>query len=136
MTDAEVWRRLVGHFDTLDQVAAEADLSARGRAKLAKARRVLGALQATLTFFWTMVSARLSAWQLSEPVQQWLREYLIPAFYLRRAAEKAATAQERQRLRILAAEILARARSPDGLWSTWSPELQADLEAVCRPVPA
>lgn len=132
LTDAEIGRRLTGHFDTLDQVAAEGSLSAHAREKLAKARRVLDALQATITFFWTMVAARLTAWQLNEPLQQWLREYLIPAFYLRRAAEKAATAQERQRLRMLAEEILARARSPDGLWSMWSPELQADLEGKAQ----
>jgi hypothetical protein len=132
LTDAEVSRRLAGHFDTLDQVAVEAGLSAHAREKLAKARRVLDAMQATIAFFWTMVAARLAAWQLSEPAQQWVREYSIPAFYLRCAAEKAATAEERQRLRMLAEEILARARSPDGLWSTSSPDLQADLEGKAQ----
>ena len=58
----EVGRRLQGHFDTLDQVAAEAGLSAHACEKLAKARRVLGAMQATVAFFWTMIAARLAAW--------------------------------------------------------------------------
>ena len=132
LTADEVGQRLAGHFDTLDQVAAEAGLSAHAREKLAKARRVLDAMQATLVFFWTMIAARLAAWQLSAPVQQWLRQDLIPAYYLRRAAEKADTAQEQQRLRTLAAEILARARSPDGLWGTFSPDLQADLESKAQ----
>jgi hypothetical protein len=39
----EVGRRLQGHFDTLDQVAAEAGLSARACERLAKARRDLNA---------------------------------------------------------------------------------------------
>ncbi len=128
LTAEEVERRLTGHFDALDQVAEEAGLSAHAREKLAKARRVLGSMQATIAFFWTMVAARLTAWQIRLPVQEWLRQELIPACYLRRAAEKASTAQEKQRLRNLAAEVLARARSPDGLWGTFSPELQADLE--------
>ena len=132
LTSDEVGHRLAGHFDTLDQLAAEAGLSAHARDKLAKARRVLDSMQATIAFFWTMIAARLAAWQLSAPVEQWLRQDLIPAYYLRRAAEKAATAQERLRLRTLATEILARARSPDGLWGTFSPDRQADLEGKAQ----
>jgi hypothetical protein len=125
----EVRRRLQGHFDALDQVAAEAGLSDRACERLAKARRVLGAMQATVAFFWTMITARLAASGYDPAVQEWLRQELIPAYYLRRAAAKARPAEERQRLRALAAEVLARARSPDGLWGTFSPELQAELES-------
>ena len=128
----EVGRRLQGHLDALDQVAAEVGLSAQSCAKLAKARRVLGAMQATLAFFWTMIAARLAAWGYDAAVGQWLRQELIPAYYLRRVAEKADTAQERQRLRTLAAEVLARARSPDGPWGTFSLEIQAELESRAR----
>lgn len=128
----EVGRRLQGRFDALDQVAIEAGLSEQARTKLAKARRVLGRMQATVTFFWTMIAARLTAWGYDPAVQQWMRQELIPAYYLRRVAQKAGTAHERQRLRTLAAEVLARARSPDGPWGTFSPELQAELESRAR----
>jgi len=121
-------QRLTRHFDTLDQVAAEAGLSAHAREKLAKARRVLGAMQTTLVFFWTMIATRLEAWQVNPSARQWMQEQLIPGYYLQRAAEKAGSAQERQRLRALSEEVLARARAPDGLWSTLSPEVRADLE--------
>ena len=43
---------LAGHFDTLQQVAAEAGLSSRAVEKLAKASRVLDAMNATIAFFW------------------------------------------------------------------------------------
>ena len=128
----EVGRRLQGHFDTLDQVAAEAGLSDQACARVAKAHRVLGAMRATLAFFWAMVTARLTAWGYDETVGHWLRQELIPAYYLHRVAKKADTAQERQRLRTLAAEVLARARSPDGLWGTFRLELQAELESRAR----
>jgi hypothetical protein len=128
LTAEEVRRRLAAHFDSLDRVADEADLSAHARDKLAKARRVLDSMQATLAFFWTMVATRLAAWQINPIVQEWLRQELIPACYLRRVAEKAGTAQEKQRLLALAEEVLARARSPDGLWGTFSPERKADLQ--------
>jgi hypothetical protein len=128
----QVGRRLQGHFDTLDQVAAEAGLSVQARAKLAKARRVLPAMRATVAFFWTMIAARLAAWGCDASVGQWLRQELIPAYYLGHAAQKARTAQERQRLRNLAAEVLARARSPNGPWGTLGPELRAELEDRAR----
>ena len=132
LTAEEVGRRLTGHFDTLDQVAAEAGLSAHARDKLAKARRVLNSMQSTIEFFWRIIATRLAAWGYSVAVQQWLQQDLIPAYYLCRVAEKAPTAQERQRLRTLAGEVLARARSPDGLWGTFNSELQADLETKAR----
>lgn len=128
MTADEVARRLASHFDALDQVAAEAGLSAHAREKLAKARRVLDAMKATVAFFWTTIAARLKSWRLSEPVEQLMREQLIPAYYLRRVAKKAPTAFLRQQLRALSEEIVARARSPDSLWATLHPDVQADLE--------
>ena len=132
LTAEEVGQRLAGHFDTLDQVAAEAELSTHARDKLAKARRVLDSMQATIAFFWTMVASRLAAWGYHPTVQRWMQQNLIPAYYLCRVAEKARTAEEKQRLRILAAEVLARARSPDGLWGTLPGDLQDDLESKAR----
>jgi len=132
LTAEEVGRRLAGHFDALDQVAAEAGLSTHARDKLAKARRVLDSMQATIAFFWTIVASRLAAWGYHPTVQRWMQQDLIPAYYLCRVANKARTAEEKQRLRILAAEVLARARSPDGLWGTLPGDLQADLESKAR----
>jgi hypothetical protein len=66
------------------------------------------------------------------PITTWLREALIPGLYLESAAQKASTSAERQRLRVRAAEILARARSPDGVWGTLSDEERGDLEAKAR----
>jgi hypothetical protein len=124
----EVGRRQAGHLDTLEQIAAEAGLSARATKKLAKARRVLGPMKATISFFWKMLHVWFSLWDLPEPVRQWMRQELIPGLYLARVAEKASDAAERHRLRKLSQEILARARSPDGFWGTLSPDMQADLE--------
>ena len=128
VTADEAQERLAGHFDALEQIAAEAGLSTHAREKLAKARRVLDAMRATLVFFWTMIDVRLEAWRLGESLRQWMRQQLIPGYYLGRAAEKAGTAQERQRLRALSEEVLTRARSPDGPWGSLSPPVRADLE--------
>jgi hypothetical protein len=128
LDEDEVNRRLTGHFDTLQQIASEASLSARATKKLAKARRVLAPMKATILFFWKMVDVWFSLWDLPEPVRAWMRQELIPGLYLARAAEKASGAAERHRLRDLSQEILVRARSPGGLWGTFRPEVQAELE--------
>lgn len=126
LTAAEVEQRLTRRFDRLDEVARDAGLSASAREKLAKARRVLPAMVGTLAFFWTTVAAWLAKvpwpWpaERTAEVTAWLREQLLPGLYLERTAAKAGTAAERQRLRERAAEIVARARSPDGVWGTLS----------------
>jgi hypothetical protein len=51
----QVGCRLAGHFDTLEQIAAEAGLSAHVTKKLANARRVLEPMKATVSFFWRMI---------------------------------------------------------------------------------
>ena len=124
---SEVGQRLKEDCDRLDEIAREAGLSPHSREKLAKARRVLNAMQKTIAFFWATVGARLASWKLSAAVMVWMREALIPGLYLVSAAEKASTAAERQRLRARAEEVLARARSPDGVWGSLSVDEQADL---------
>jgi hypothetical protein len=127
-SEDEVGPRQTSRFDTLQQIAAEAGLSARATEKLAKARRVLDPMKATISFFWKMIGVWFSLWDLHEPVRQWMRQELIPGHYLARVAEKASGAAEQHRLRRLSQEILDRARSPDGFWGTLRPEVQVDLE--------
>lgn len=127
LTAQDVSARLAGHFDQLEQVATEAQLSQHAVEKLAKARRVLDSMISTISFFWAMIRVRFWKWNLSEPLKQLMQE-LIAGYYLQRVAQKASGAQERERLRQLAFEILARARSPDGVWATLQAEVQAELE--------
>jgi hypothetical protein len=132
VTASEVDRRLNGHFDRLDEIARDAGLSAHAQERLAKARRVLNGLTATIAFFWATVSSRLASWQLPPAVATWLRDELLPAVYLDQATRKANTSVERQRLRARAEEVLARARSPDGVWGTLSEAERASLLAQAR----
>ena len=74
-----------------------------------------------------MIRVRFWKWNLSEPLKQLMQE-LIAGYYLQGVAQKASGAQERERLRQLAFDILARARSPDGVWATLETEVQAELE--------
>ena len=138
VTDEEVGRRLNEHFDRLDEVARDAGLSASAREKLAKARRVLPSMVSTISFFRTTVVAWLAKWpwpwsaERTATITTWLREELLPGLYLEGVAAKASTAQERQRLRTLAREVLARARAPDGVWGTLTEPEQVLVEAKAR----
>ena len=126
--DAEtVVQRLDDRFDELDQVAQEAGLSQGARDRLAKARRVKPRMEATIDFFWTTVLAWFAKWRLSPPVAKLMREILIPVCYLRLAADKASTADERKRLQELAESVEARARSPDGVWNSLNASDQEQL---------
>ena len=74
----EVLRRLSGHFDRLDEMAKEVGLSESARQRLAKARRVLDPMIATMVFFGRTVAQRLASRDLPPDVSTWLREQLIP----------------------------------------------------------
>jgi hypothetical protein len=128
----DVQRRLDARFDGLEQIADEAELSPRAKEKLAKARRVLPAMVGTIVFFWATAAQRLAGWPLPAATAVWLREQLIPGLYLQLSAAKGSTAAERHRRSELAEKILARARSPDGVWGTLSEEERKDLEAKAR----
>lgn len=126
--DAEtVALRLDDCFNELGQVAQEAGLSQGARDRLAKARRVKPLMQATIDFFWTTVLAWFAKWHLSPPVAKLMREILIPVCYLRLAAGKASTADERKRLQELAEAVEARARSPDSVWNSLNASDQEQL---------
>jgi hypothetical protein len=126
--DAEtVGQRLDDCFDQLDQVAEEAGLSQAARDRLAKARRVKPRMHATIDFFWTTVLAWFAKWCLSPPLAKLMREILIPVCYLRLAAGKASTADERKRLHELAESVEARARSPDCVWNSLNASDQEQL---------
>jgi hypothetical protein len=131
-TPEEVMARLESHYDQLETVAEQAKLSQRGKDKIAKSRRLIPALAATIAFFWAALSTRLRQWNLPQPVDDLMRSQLIPAYYLQIAASKASSSQERQRLRELAQSILARARSPTGLWATLDPQIRAELEETAQ----
>lgn len=102
---AQLWERLV-------RVAEAADLPARSRQKIAKARRVTTQLLATISFFFATLEAKVEALNLAPASEQAVREQLIPAIYLERVAERSTKAEQRQQLRDLSVTILAPLNQP------------------------
>ena len=106
----QVDAHLKAHFDTLEQIAGEANLSKNCKKRMAKARRVLAELVNTIVFFWMMVAAKVDSLSLSLIQRTAFYETLLPARYLAQAASKAATAEKRRQITTLAEELLQRAR--------------------------
>jgi hypothetical protein len=123
-------RRLRERLDTLDAVAEAAGLSEAARARIAKARRVLPGLVATVAFFWKWVRERVSKLSLSEAVERSLIEDQLAGEYLSLAAAKASTAKRRRELRELSEQLLSRAR--DGPLSELPPPEREELIGECR----
>lgn len=95
------------HFANLEQVAAEAHLSDHCLQKIAKAKRVLGAMVATLAFFWLTLRAKVESLSLPPAVERAVYDHLIPAIYLDLVSEKAAEASQRHTLKNQVAQLLA-----------------------------
>ena len=101
-TAEQIADKLQGHFDTLKDVAAKASLPERSVARLSKAERQLPAMKATIDFFHDQVQQRVNDLALAPEESKALTDYLIPAAYLERAANRSAHAEDRQALRIVA----------------------------------
>ncbi|MCP4202236.1 MAG: hypothetical protein GY769_09900 [bacterium] len=101
-------------FDDLGSVARDVGLGERALARVAKARRVVPQLLATLTFFFLWVATTVKDLALTPGQESAVRERLIPGLYLRQAARKARTTEDRVAIRAVAEGLLGPLRSADG----------------------
>jgi hypothetical protein len=122
----EVQRRLQQRFDRIEQIAGEAGLSESSRKRIAKARRVMPAMVATMALFWRWVRERLLSLSLSPEQEPAFLEQLLPAAYLSVAAPKASTAARRLEIQAVAEQLTKHAR--DCLLSELSEARQTDLQ--------
>jgi len=97
-----VAEELAAHFATLETIADQANLSTRCQEQIRKAKRVVVKMVATIAFFFLTIQLSLTVEQ-----EQAVYNHLIPGIYLQMAADKAATAQERQALRQQSQRLLA-----------------------------
>jgi hypothetical protein len=125
-------QRLRTLFARLETIAEEAALSDRLCAHLTKAKRLTDALVATLAFFFMMVTTRVHALDLAPAIEQAMRDDLIPALYLERAAERSTHAEQRHRLTRLSAQRLAPLQQPAHPIQALDREARCHLEQVAR----
>jgi hypothetical protein len=117
-------------FADVEAVAAEANLSDRCLKKIAKAKRVVIDMVATVTFFWLTVTAQIEALSLAPEVEEAVHHQLLPAIYLSLVAEKAATAEQTHRLQQLAEQLRAPLLARDGPFSRLTQEERRVIEDV------
>lgn len=94
--------KLEEHFNTLETIGAKASLSESSLEKLRKARRQLPAMKATIAFFHQQLDTRIDDLGLSPVVKVAMNEFLVPAAYLERVANRASLAEQRMPLRDVA----------------------------------
>lgn len=108
----EVSADLDARFQSLDEVASEASLSERCRQRIAKARRVVKQLIATIAFYHHFVWVCVEDLGLPEDAERVVHRHLIPGLYVQLVAGKAGKAETRAALREQAALILSPVRDP------------------------
>jgi hypothetical protein len=118
-------------LQTVERLAEEAALSDTGREKIAKARRVLPRLLASLAWFWHNLRLLVEPLALSEEAEAAVYEHLLPGLYWTAAAERARTAQDQNRLRGLAAACLEKAWSQGSVLSELGEEQRQVVQRVC-----
>lgn len=128
----EVASALEQRFADLEAVAAEAHLSDRCLQKIAKAKRQVVAMVATLAFYFLTSRAKVEALAVSPEVERAVYRQLIPAIYLDLAAEKAAEAQPRHTLQKRAAELLAPLNGDASPLQGLTPADRQAIEQVAR----
>jgi Family of unknown function (DUF6399) len=129
LCDAEaVGQRLTARFDAIERIAEEAGLASTARQRIAKARRVLGALVATVAWVWVVIGTRLDALHLGAEVRRVVIEHLIAGLYLKRVASRARGSAERAAIRAVADRLLAQARAPDSPLAALPAEPREALE--------
>jgi len=116
-------------MNEIQAVAIEAALPERCGKGLAKAQRVLPAMIQTIAFFHQQVARQFATLKLAAAEIHLVKEFLLPAAYLARVADKAPTADIRHPIRQQAEQLYTDAQV---LLATVEPEQRQRLERVAQ----
>jgi hypothetical protein len=128
----EVSTSLEQHFAEIETVATETRLSEGCVKRITKAKRVVGAMVATIAFFWLTVRAKVEALSLAPEVERAVYDHLIPGIYLHLVSEKMQDAEQRHALQRKSEALLAPLRARDGPLGDLEPEEKLVIERVAR----
>jgi len=94
-------------FIEMETVASDANLGDRSLKRIAKARKVVVDMVATILFFHMTILAKVEALALPPKVEKAVMEILIPGLYIQRVSRQAKSADDRRRLHRKSCEMLA-----------------------------
>ena len=126
----DIAQTLERRFDNVERLADQYAVPQSGRQLIAKARKNIGQLVATIAFFWQMLAIKMAALKLPEDLRASLPSTLLSASYLDYASQRTTTAEERRRLQTLSQACLARAR--EGPFGQLDAKHQEAVERVVR----
>jgi len=115
VTAVALEKRLGQRIQVIEEVVATAGLGEASQAAVAKARRWLVPLVASLAWFWEMVRELVLGLKLTAAEQRAFREQLLPGLYWEREARRGRDKAQRQQRRELAQRLLSVAWSPTGV---------------------
>ena len=115
VTAAALEKCLKQRLQTIDAVVAAAGLGEKSQAALAKARRWLVPLLASMAWFWEMVSALTASLKLTAEARRAFLEQLLPGLYWQREALRGRDKEQKEQRRVLSESLLAAAWSPAGV---------------------
>ncbi|MEO5370882.1 MAG: DUF6399 domain-containing protein [Magnetococcus sp. DMHC-1] len=120
------------YFSDMGQIAQDASLSEKAVQHIDKAHRLVPSMLETISFFWIMVTVYLKNMSLSQEIEQFMRQNLIPAHYLRFAARKAKTAEQKRTMLAVSDQLLARLHAPDSPFFTLDGDQVQRLEQIAK----
>jgi transcriptional regulator with XRE-family HTH domain len=127
---AAVEKRLGQRLDALDEVVRAARLGQGSRDALAKARRWLVPLVASLSWFWEMVDELVSGLGLTAAARRAFVEQLLAGLYWQREQSRGRDAEQRQQRRALAERLLSAAWSASGALAQLAEAQRAEVARV------
>jgi hypothetical protein len=132
LTAAAVAKGLEQRVQAVAAIAAQAGLGESSREALAKVRRWLVPVVATLAWFREMVGELLRDLELTARQRHAVHEQLLPGLYWQREASRGRDAEQKRQRRELSKRLLAAAWSARGPLGRMSEERQAALTGVAQ----
>lgn len=129
-TSEQLAASLSEHFNSIEQVASQAQLSEACCERIQKAKKLLPRMLATLAFFWQIVMCRLHSARLSFELQHAILTHLLPAYYLKKVAARQRSAEKRKALSSLSSQLLSPWHERDGPFSQLDAALRRRIEGL------
>jgi hypothetical protein len=130
VTAATVEKRLGQRLRVIEEIVTAARLGEGSQAAMAKARRCVVPLVASLAWFWEMVGELLASLPLTAEARRAIREQLLPGLYWEREALRGRDAEQRQQRRALAERLLSVAWSAAGVLGQLPEAVRAEVARV------
>ena len=132
VTAEEVGKRLTEHVDRLAEVVQEAGLGEKAERAVNKSRTWVATLMGCVAWYWCLATARVQKLELNEEQERIVKENLLAGEYWAMAAGRARSAEERKRLKAMAAELTNEAWRKGGALSSLSEEARKAVAKVSR----